>query len=634
MAFSSLTATQKVSVLLTLAGGPRYIAQMTGASAATARLGGATRATGLAMGAATRRTYLMNQALFTLHRYAFLATTVVIGLAAGLVKLGFSYLSAMDQARAALTPLFAGHVADLNKELQQLFTLSKYSPFVLSDMTTAFRKMLPAFRSAGLSTKEINRLMKAMVDTLSFAGKTTPAALQQISYAFQHMFFQGRLTGRLIQQLASAGVNVHKILGLLGVQGQDVSKIARLNISPEKFTKAFLAVSNLPGVRGAAQRLALHSFAGALQVMRDSLSQFMGLFLSGTYQGGKNELIRLVGPGGPLDKLINIQKTQGNKAALFEFSKMITGGTGLAKGLQFLGKLIKDLGNFFIHIWIPSLVKGTAALVIFYPPLKLLDAILVFLNHHARIAKVAFTLMAGAFLIAYTRALLLWGAERLLAIATFNIWKVVLSRLLPAFAMEAAALVSSIALWWGIVTATYAQAGALEAVKVAIFSLPIVGWLLLLATVIVTLMIKWKGFRVAVIESLKAVYNAILDYLVHPIERIINAMDKLLGHGILKFVLGTTVPGSAVKLVSGIAHHFAAGGVMPITANALVGEHGPEVVKIPQGATITPISQSRVDYTSITSGADDRPIVVQLHVNRRVLAEEVARANQDKLARR
>ena len=67
---------------------------------------------------------------------------------------------------------------------------------------------------------------------------------------------------------------------------------------------------------------------------------------------------------------------------------------------------------------------------------------------------------------------------------------------------------------------------------------------------------------------------------------------------------------------------------------AWVGEHGPELVQMPGGSRITPNAQVKpVDWSGYRAG-DDRPIVVNVQVDRKTLATAVARANQDYASRR
>jgi tape measure domain-containing protein len=350
MPFGSLSAEQRAVVLLQLKGAAQYATQMGRAALQTGRLALATGKTGFAMQNAAKKTWLMNQATFTLRRYTFYATLALTTAAAAAIKLGVSYLSSMQTARVALRPVFNDQQA-LNNELRQLFILGKYSPFVLADMTTAFRVMYPALHTAGLGVDYMNKVLKAMVDALSFAGKTSPAALNRVSYALQHMLFQGRLTGRVVQQLGQLGVPVMPILNrYLGITADQLHNIAALNISPQSFLNAFVNfVNTTPGYRGAALRLSLQSFHGLLQVTRDSLSQIIGVLLRPAFAGGQSWLFNIAKPGGPLDRLSNISTAGGFSAVIMSLSRMLTGNGMAGRGILLFTDTLHNLWRIFYY---------------------------------------------------------------------------------------------------------------------------------------------------------------------------------------------------------------------------------------------------------------------------------------------
>jgi hypothetical protein len=74
--------------------------------------------------------------------------------------------------------------------------------------------------------------------------------------------------------------------------------------------------------------------------------------------------------------------------------------------------------------------------------------------------------------------------------------------------------------------------------------------------------------------------------------------------------------------------HFAGGGVMDGTA--WVGEHGPELLHLPAGSRITPTGYTP---SGTYAGASNRPIIVQVMLDRKVLAEAVAHEFADAGAR-
>ena len=90
---------------------------------------------------------------------------------------------------------------------------------------------------------------------------------------------------------------------------------------------------------------------------------------------------------------------------------------------------------------------------------------------------------------------------------------------------------------------------------------------------------------------------------------------------------------SAVKnipLLGGIAGgvnnmipQFASGGTMQSNGMALVGENGPELVRMPGGSTITPLSRLPSGSAGAFSGGSGQPIVIQLHLDGRKVAQAV-----------
>lgn len=682
MGWGSLNSQQRIAVMLQLLGGPQYRAELAGAAAGTARLGGATRATGLAMRTASQRTFLMNQALFTMRRYAFYGVAAILTLSAGLIKLGYSYLSTRDSATAALKPIFRDSKA-LNRELDYLFQLSKYSPFVLADMTTALRVMYPALHSSGMGVKDMNDLLLAMTNILSASGKTTPAALSRISYAIQHMINQGRLTGVLVRSLSSAGVPVNLLLKQLGVAGTNLSNIARLNISPNSVIAAIIKLSQTNRYfKDAAARLAMKSFPGMLQVMRDSLSQFMGVFLGSTYDKFRNKLSGLISKGGLLDQLGKAKPHQ----AIMILSTALTGNTGLGRGLELLASLTKNVALVFTNILVPAFVMGAHSLILFYPILFTVNTLLGYLAHHAWLVKYVLVPLTAWFILTRSAMLGMYLGGKLLNIMLIGnikfLWRwffilravegrtatmLVLTRLwsaalkgqiiwTTATGARTVALASNMTkleriiiatrmniiklvgwiiatsgAFWTWLTTTYAASGAMGVLRGALTAVKIAAieaWAATLGpiaiiTAAVIVLAAWLYLVVTRFDQIKKGFGSLPRTIAHPVREIQNNPNKNepFWRGLLRGQLGGS---------------FAEGG---ITSGgwSLVGEKGPEVLNLPRGSQITPLTNKAVTpigSLSAIGAGDGRPIVVQLHVNRRVLAEEVVRAKQDTEARR
>lgn len=633
MGWGTLGSQQRIAVLLQLLGGPEYTTMMRKAAASTVSLARATIGAGLASRTASQRTWLQNQALYTLRRYAFYATLAVSALAVGLFKLGYAYLATRDSARAALSPIFSSTQA-LTDELNYLFKLSKYSPFVLKDMTDALRVMYPALHNAGMGVGDMNSLMLALTNILSASGKTTPAALGRISYAIQHMLNQGRLTGRLVQSLASAGVPVNLLLKQLGVARENISNIARLNISPNSVIAALIQVSKTNSYfKDAAARLALRSFPGMLQVMRDSLSQFMGVFLGGAYNNFKGRLLGLIGPGGIMDQL---SKARNGKQGILALSDILTGSSGMGKGVILLVSVLKSLGAVFITSVIPAFVIAAHSLIVFWPILQLLNIGLGFLAKHAWLVKYALVPLAAWFIITHSAMIGMWAISRLLTIATFGLvtaldfetaalklmyaWDLVVTAATWLFtagtnAATAATGLLTTALGAERVAAVSAWAATLGPIALVAAGLAIVaGWLYLIIT-------RWK--------EVKNSFGGLPGAIAHPVREFNNPPPK----GNQSFLNSMWFGSGAGNIIP-----FAAkGGTITHSGSVVVGDAGPELLNLPTGASITPLSRNSV--TPIgglgdIAGGNGQPIVIQLVLDRKIVAEAVAREKQDKEARR
>lgn len=414
MGFGSLNSQQRVMVLLELLGGPKFAAEMKGAAVSTGLLGKNVDTMGKQMEKSARRTFLQNQALYTLRRYAFYGTIAVTAMGVAVVKLGYNYLSAMQQARVALSPVIKDH-AVLEGYLNRLFKIAKYSPFVITDLAVSFRQLFAGLHPAGISAPKIITLMQALTDFMSASGKTSPGQMQRVALAIQHLAYAGRVTGYAANQLGRLGIPVSPILRSFGIT--DVRNLSAQNISANSFINAIIGYSGTGQFRNAARRQALRTLPGLIQVARDSISQIAGRLIQGGYGGSQGLMSRLFAPGGSFDKIGN--QTTG-RGTLFALNKSITGGTGLAKGLLLLLSIARNLGAVFAHVIVPAWIMGLHALIIFYPVLKGINWALGMLAKHGTVAKWVFAFLAAEFVITHFALLGLWTATKLYNIATLG----------------------------------------------------------------------------------------------------------------------------------------------------------------------------------------------------------------------
>jgi tape measure domain-containing protein len=223
------------------------------------------------------RGFLMNQALFTIRRFSYMGTLALTGAGAAAIKWGFDYNNAIQTAQVALQKFFPSQQA-LNDSLQRLWTIAKFTPFQIRDMTTAFRALYPAFRSLGISANSTIDTIQGIIDGLSVAGKVSGPALQRATIALQHMAFQGRLTGISVNSLARDGIPIFAILrSELGLTGDQMHRIGQLGIPANVAMQAIIHyMRTTPGYAGAAYRQSTMTVSGLFSTFKDNMSRLMG----------------------------------------------------------------------------------------------------------------------------------------------------------------------------------------------------------------------------------------------------------------------------------------------------------------------------------------------------------------------
>jgi hypothetical protein len=221
----------------------------------------------------------------------------------------------------------------------------------------------------------------------------------------------------------------------------------------------------------------------------------------------------------------------------------------------------------------------------------------------------------------------------------------------------------------GLIPALIAATTAAIAFAIALFTNPIT-WIVLAVVALgyglYILYIRWKAFRDivnATTEYILKHWTYILDFLLPGLGLAIRLLIKYWGQisSALQDVYNWMVkiwnimtkplkgPIGAIGHFFGRVGHYASyalppglggpathatGGMVAGNQWSIVGERGPELVHLPGGSQIQPNpSISPIDWGGMGYG-NQQPIVVQLVVDRKVLAQSVARANQDYASRR
>lgn len=681
-----MSSAQEVVVLARLAGVRQFIAQNEELIAAQKELALATREAGYAMEESSKKSWLFNQALFTLRRFAYMGTLAMVGFGAEALKWGFQYNSAMQTARVALQPFFADSQG-LNDALQQLFQISKYSSFTIKDMTLSFRALYPAMHLIGISSGQTIQTLQALINALSVAGKVSGPSLNRVTVALQHMAFQGRLTGLTVNQLARDGIALYPVLNKeLGVTEDQMHRIGQLNIPANVAMQAIIRFyTQAPGFAGAAARLARGTVQGQFQIFRDNMSRLMGGIEKDVFQKMQGRLNDL---GNWFNRFF---AHFGNRAVSLRTVLVYAfgGGAGL-----FYDQVIADLRllwQIFVGL-VRDITQSKAIWVGLYGVLVLLHGILIFVNFVVKnfgwLINVLVPLLVGwkiaTFLLnVQLKWLRFWtevdtAAQEGMASAT----AILRARTLIYAAAAWAASVATQALSWaqliwgdimqfGLMPTLIGVIGELWAMTAALLANPVfdvIAGFILLGVATYVLYTKWKWFRdfvngffdelknnaralkdsfspliwffenlVSVVTNLLGLIQQLIDKVefLHKIEKAITPPIPHLGKGrsagarVADFVTSLIFPGV------GAFGAFATGGVVPSAGPYLVGERGPEMMMLPAGASIIPVNDPRPVLKGYTGDiASDRPLVIQLVLDRRVLEEVTVKGMQSRQARR
>jgi hypothetical protein len=138
-----------------------------------------------------------------------------------------------------------------------------------------------------------------------------------------------------------------------------------------------------------------------------------------------------------------------------------------------------------------------------------------------------------------------------------------------------------------------------------------------------------KSATSSVIGFFKTVGTRIVDGVVNGIKSSPRA--------ILDAIMSLLPGGIGGKLAKGLAKAlpgFATGGVMYGGGLGIVGERGPELMQLPGGTRITPLSSGGASLGSLGGFGGSRQTVVYVQLDRRTIATAVAEDTADRKARR
>ena len=593
-----------VDVRARLVGAAEYVAKSEEVSAATEEMGVAAETAGKQMEGASRRSFLMGQAMFTLRRFVYQGTLALVGAGAAAVYFGLQFDSNLQQSTVALTQ-FLGSSAKAKTELASLYHLAAYTPFQFSDVTTAAKSML----SFGFSVKDTNHDLNVMADTMSGLGESGQQ-VQQFTNDIVKMAARGKLMGQDIRELVSLHIPALAILQKqLGLTATQIQNIGQAGIPASIAIPAlFRGLEQQYGGMAARQQRTLQ---GRLSTLKDLTQQALGTamiplftWLQNTALPVVNEIITSLAAGFGKNGFLGSLQELNRSNAPFWFKTLYTTVVRLYETLVTLYNTFKPL----------IMIMGIGMLGTLY----LINAAMGIFNRHATIA--------GGILWLLVYAYVAYNIQTWIALARGKL-------LLLQTAIYVIVMDTYAASTWAMVAAMYAWNVVTDLVSASMAILNIELWfnplglmvLAVLATVAAFGLLYWKSktFRDFVDNSMMPGVLTFFSFLIKLIMGAAHAMDILHGKwsflpgggGILGDVVKGVVPGVGAAAGLGDLLGYGSGPAKPHVKSHNIPDRTGHTINL--GTAQNPIE-----------------IRVPISIDRKVLGEAVAHYNSDQAARR
>lgn len=622
-----------VVVRLKMQDSARFIAEARAAGASVQSLGRNVDQVGTSFQRSTRHGFWFNQLMFTMRRQVYGVTLGLgtLGAAAGIM--GFKFDIGMDAARMAFTR-FLGSPEAATREINYLFDLAAKTPFEFPQLADATRKFL-AF---GFSVDESNKTLAALSDGVAAFGLGADAIDRGV-LALGQMRSAGRVLGQDLRQLQELGLfSPEDFQRRLNLPAGFLGNVGQLGIPSTQAIDAITAYWR--DKFGGASADFAKTFMGRITTLRDYAGRAFGAMVEPLKNRLTNEIFPLLTT--TLQEAGEAFQEGGMTAFFRAFDEGLDRGTDLAGIWTYLAQvgtmlfgIVRILASSFWESW--NAVKGNVVvfgslyIVVWslYQVLRVLDQELLFGT--SALELLLMVLIAERFaLLAVTAATkskigwdiisTAWTRRKTIAETIYLYW---LYRGTFFTWARTAATTAWIAVSALAVFATGALTSATWALTLALLSNPITWIVLALVGLGVALYIAYtrsESFR-------NSVNNLLADA-----QRFKSWWDDNLGW-ITSAPSGQELGQRAWGFLTS-SHHFQFGGTMPYPGGiATVGEGGPELVHLPGGARVEPISASQL--TQFQGGMSGRDIIInnKIFLDGREIAENTTRHKLDVQAR-
>lgn len=564
------------------------------------------------------RSFLANQALFTMRRYLYQATLALTAIGAAAVVVGFKFDAMRERTVTALSYLLKS-TAGARAEFRELLHIARDTSFSPTQVIQAGQQLI-AF---GFNAETANRALRDMGDAIS-ALNLPQDTVDRIILALGQIRVKGRVTGEELRQLANANIPAYDYLArAFGRTRVQLGRIADANIPAAQGIKAILR--GLENQYGGAAKSIRHTTSFQFEQLKGDLQVILGAITNSAFKKLGSTLESFTAVTG---KMFNA--VVDNNAGFMDLVDIVDKATN---GSIHLRLVIETLGDFFgtlfrsIGIVIKAFGPAITLMLLFaFAVIKVItwiSKLFEWVNTltTSGIHPLTFALQVlGVYLLIVASAAIVSAAATAKDTAAKIINTFVTNRNKAAQIGLAAAtfIVRGAAL--AAATAMAILTGA-EVTAVGIFALAVVAVLAIAAAL---------GY----LEYKYGVVSKAVQYLW---DKLIAFNDWVSRHDPIKKFVGQLPFGnkSGIDIVRGFFQH---GGTAGTAGRYVVGEHGPEVVNLPAGARVTPVAQRPMDWSGVAAaGGGGMNITIypaDVNIDGRKIAEVVFKHRADRIARR
>jgi tape measure domain-containing protein len=599
---------QNVVVNLILAGKNRFLTGIAQAKAGLHGLATQTTATGKVMTLGTRRTWLFNQALFTMRRLTYGVTLGLIAAGAVILKWGFDFNSQMNNARVGMEG-FIKTSKGITDELTAIYRLAAITPFNFPEILQATRRLIP-YNS---NLQEVNQTIEALTNTLSAGGFATNKYLTAASIQISHILALGRVTGQQLNALARDNIPLIIMLAhYYGVTTARATEMVHQGLVPAADAmKALIQYQHQAGYEGKNFAMATRTLSGAWATFQDIMRFAAGRSEAGLFNRVRKALIDI--------DLAMLPLIKGNKPITIYMIAQ-----ALDTALSPKTHAILYLFNFFYGI-----LQGIiGSFMVFF---KVLTTILRPLGTFGEKTHTGTTFMR------------LFGIAIGISIGLMIIWRLTLYSAALAVGVYTAAV-------WLADAAQTVFLISLYAIEAALFwPVVLAASILILVGILAVLYFKWDRFHKLVDRFGRWLYAheymltfiPIFGPFIVIIVAVIKYWDRLTAgirrayNMVMKFKNAVSGPakfiGRGARFAGNLLQGKLAGGSpgLAYAGNYLVGERGAEIVHLPRGAAVSP-NAALGGLGSFALVIEPAPVIL----DGRTVGEVVFKHRLDRVARR